>query len=155
MKYVDDTTVWECCDREGEDSHIQEAAYQTDKWSKQNNMQLNYDKTKEMIIYFGKKSHSVQKISINGQKIERVPKFKLLGIIFNDKLTWHDHVEYICTKASRRLYFLRMLKRAGRSPSDICDVYTSTVRSVLEYASIVWHSALTKQQSDNIEHIQE
>ena len=41
VKYVDDTTIWESCNRSGEDSHIQEAMYQTEEWSKQNNMQIN------------------------------------------------------------------------------------------------------------------
>ena len=34
------------------------------------------------------------------------------------------------------------------------QVYCSLVRSMLEYASEVWHSGLTQEQSDKVEHIQ-
>ncbi len=74
--------------------------------------------------------------------------------MINNKLTWHDHVEYISSKASRRIYFLCIPRRAGKPPTDIIPVYTSVIRSVLEYACEVWHSVLNKEQSDTLEHLQ-
>ena len=47
-----------------------------------------------------------------------------------------------------------MLKRAGVSITDITQVYTAIVRSVLEYAFEVWHPGLTQELSNTIEHIQ-
>ncbi len=38
-KYVDDTSVWETCDRCGENSNIQTAVDQAVKWYTENNMQ--------------------------------------------------------------------------------------------------------------------
>ena len=72
--------------------------------------------------------------------------------MFNKQLTWYDHINYICSKASRRLFFLNLMRRAGRCPDDIMDVYKSTVRSVLE--SELWHPGLTKEMSDDLDHIQ-
>ncbi len=74
--------------------------------------------------------------------------------MISNTITWHDHVHSICSKSSKRIYFLILLKRAGKSPSDIVDTYTSIIRSVLEYVCIVWHPGLTQHQSDQIEHIQ-
>ncbi len=74
--------------------------------------------------------------------------------MINNKLTWHDHLEYISSKASRRIYLLCILRRAGKPPTDIIRVYTSVIRSVLEYACDVWHSGLNKEQSDTLEHLQ-
>ena len=93
-------------------------------------------------------------VTMNGSQIDKVNVFKLLGLHVNDKLTWHEHIDHICSKASRRIYFLILLKRAGKSPSDVVDTYISIIRSVLEYACIVWHPGLTKHQSEQIEHIQ-
>jgi hypothetical protein len=154
VKYVDDTTIWESCSTEFEKSNIQSSADEVIKWCKNNNMKLNIDKTKEMLIYFGKKDLSFPSIRINNQSLERVRKFKLLGVIINDKLSWGDHVEYICSKTSKRLYFLRLLKRAGISPEDIIQIYCSIIRSVLEYACVIWHPSLTKLQNNKIELIQ-
>ncbi len=51
----------------------------------------------------------------------------------------------MCGKISKRIYFLVLLKRRGRSPSDIIDTHKVIIRSVLECAFIVWYLVLTKQ----------
>ena len=153
-KYVDDGTFWEGCHSDGHDSVIQTAADQSDNWIKENNMAANTTKSKEALINFGKSEPSFPRITLGGKELELVDVFKLLGVFFNSKLTWHDQVSYMCGKASRRLYFLYLLKKAGRKPEDILDVYVSTVRSVLEYAMELWHPGLTRQQSQEIEQIQ-
>ncbi len=153
VKYVDDSTIWEVCDRKGEDSQIQPAANQTIEWTENNLMETNTDKTKDMVIYYGKRELIAPPIMMNGYEIERVSTSKLLGVILNDTLTWRDHVDYICRKASVRLYFHTLLKRAGYSSPDIVDVYAAITRSVLD-ACEVWHLGLTKAQSQCSEHIQ-
>ena len=70
---------------------------------------------------------------MNGRELELVKNSKLLGVILNDTLTWGDHIDYICSKVSKRLYFLRLLKRSNIPPIDIIQVYCSIIRSVLEY----------------------
>ena len=117
-------------------------------------MILNTDKTKIMEIYFGEKPLNTQPVTVNGTPIECVTVFKLLGIMINSNLSWHNHVDYICSKASTRIYFLILLKRAGISPIDIVQVYCSIVRSVLEYVCEVWHPGLTTVTNDSIERIQ-
>ena len=154
MKYVDDTSLWEACDRCGNESKLQEAADQAARWTSENNMQINVDKTKYMQIYFGHKDLSLEPIEIDDSIPEEVTVFKLLGLLVNNKITWDDHIEYICGKASQRIYFLILLKRAGKPPKDIIDTYISIVRSVLEYVCVVWHPGLTIEQSNKIEHIQ-
>ena len=117
-------------------------------------MQLNTEKTNMMEIYFGKKSVSTKPININGKQLKHVSVFKMLGVMINNRLTWCDHVDYICGKAAKRLYFLCLLRRAGKPPKDIVTVFCSVIRSVLEYACEVWHPGLTQEQSDKIEHLQ-
>ena len=39
--------------------------------------------------------------------------FKLLGIHLDDTLTWSTHVNAVTSKATKRLYFLKQLTRAG------------------------------------------
>ncbi len=153
-KYVDDSSLWEVCDRSGSDSKIQQAANEAIQWSNDNNMQLNYDKTHEMIIYFGRKPHNLAPITMGGKSISQANVSKLLGVMLSNDLGWEAHVEYICSKSSRRIYFLRLLKRGGATPVEIRDTYVAIIRSVLEYACEVWHTGLGKLQSDSIEDIQ-
>ena len=62
-------------------------------------------------------------------------------------------MEYICKKASKKLYSLRVLKRAGVDEMSILNVYLTTVRPVLEYAIPVW-LAIPDYLSDKIESLQ-
>jgi len=50
---------------------------------------------------------------ISEETIEQVASFKLLGITVTDSLRWGDHVAAVTAKASKRLCFLKKLKRAG------------------------------------------
>jgi hypothetical protein len=116
-------------------------------------MNINFNKTKEMII--GTLSNSpLSVISINGNIIERVSKFKLLGVILDCTLKWHSHVDFICSKATSRLYFLKQLRRNHVKEVDLYTFYTTMIRPVVEYACPAWHSSLTIEQCNHIEHIQ-
>jgi len=67
------------------------------KWSQSNKMLINCNKTKEMII--GKpKSDNIQLLQIDGRQIERVSRFKILGLQLSDNVPWDRNVEYICNK---------------------------------------------------------
>ncbi len=155
VKYVDDTTLHECCSYTGDDSVMQQSADEAVAWCTKNNMTLNEDKIKECIIYFGHKPHTLLPISINGKEVDRVSSFKLLGVTFNEKLTWDEHIKAICSKCSSRVFAITLLRRAGKSPEELIHVYCSTIRSVLEYCAEVWHPSLTVEQSNCLENIQE
>ena len=47
-------------------------------------------------------------IKIQDQPVERVGVYNSLGVLLNNELKWNEHVHYITTKASKRLYMLRM-----------------------------------------------
>ena len=123
VKYVDDIQYGSAVTEKG--MTVRYKYQQTSKaaeWSASNSMQLNTDKTKEMLIYYGKKNHNLKPITLDGQDIECVNQSKLLGVFLNNQLTWHDYVEYMCSKASRRLYFSNLMKWAGLSCEDMLDV---------------------------------
>ena len=71
---------------------------------------------------------------MNGAEIERVEKFKLLGVYFSSDLSWTVHVDYIVSKALRRLFVVCQLVNARVPTKDIVEIYCAIVRSVLEYA---------------------
>ena len=123
-------------------------------WSRSNEMLINYTKTNEMILGSAK-SNSPPTLLIEGQKIDRVSSFKLLGVhISDDFFLWENHINAVCSKASSRLYFLKQLKRAGVSSDDLLYFYTVVIRPVFEYACVVWHHNLTASQSDKLDSLQ-
>ena len=85
--------------------------------------------------------------------IERVSTYKILGVFIDSDLRWNNHVDYIYKKACKRLYSLCILRQAGVDQASMLKVYTSSVRSLLEYAVPVWQS-ISGYLSDKIESIQ-
>ena len=151
-KFMDDTTLVETSAK-SVGSTMQQASDQVCDWSKTNQLGLNTLKTKDMVYSFGH-SPDLQPIIMNGAVIERVDSSKLLGVHIQNNLKWDTHIEYINKKASSRLYFLRCLKRAGLSKSELVTIYISSVRSICEYACAVWSTSLTQELSDALESIQ-
>ena len=84
--------------------------------------------------------------------IERVSTYKILGVFIDSDLRWNSHVDYIYKKACKKLNSLRILRRAGVDQASMLKVYTSSVRSLLEYAVPVWQS-IPGYLSDKIESI--
>lgn len=155
IKYVDDTTATSVSDDPLDDS-LQLAVDVLHCWCQRNGMRINTGKTKEMLIYFGSKYPltAVPKLNINGTATERVNTYKLLGVFFNNNLTWHDHVIYIVSKACKRIHCIAQLVKSGVKNSDVVSIYCSIIRSILEYCCPVWHPGITLQESSDIERVQ-
>ena len=118
-------------------------------------MIINEKKAKEIVINFLKSEIDIPELEINGEKIEQVQNSKLLGVTISYDLTWGKHVKKIRTKATQRLYFLRLLKRTHVSMDKMLQIYCSLVRPTTEYACQVWHGTLTGELSDAIESVEE
>ena len=88
---------------------------------------------------------SVVPLTVSSSVVERVSKYKILGVMVNSDLKWDDHVTAITSKAGKRLWFMKQLRRA-----DVCQ---AVVRPVLEYASPCWQTSLTKEQTKQLEDV--
>ncbi len=65
-------------------------------WSYRNDMRINPQKTKEMVVCFCKEDDhhdNIQPLVIDGTIIERVPHAKVLGVTTSANLCWNVHVE--------------------------------------------------------------
>ena len=56
----------------------------------------------------------------------------------DNDLKWNSHVDYIIKKACKKLYSLRVLRRARVCQPNMLRIYLGSVRPVLEYAVPVW-----------------
>ena len=126
-KYVDDSTLFEVC-HEGDNTCIQESVDMVGLWTNQNDMRLNSEKCKEMIIDFSRNyslTSGIRSVTIGEQVLERVEHAKMLGVTISNNLTWSKHVDNIVSKAGKRVYMLYQLKRAGISQLDLVKIYVS------------------------------
>ena len=113
------------------------------EWTKNNDMKINSEKSKEMIISYAHSNlgNEVPNILLEGSVVERVYHVKVLGITLSNDLTWKRHVDNNCDESwKENIYMLYQLKRAGVNEADLFTIYISVVRPVVEYACPVWHT---------------
>ena len=118
-------------------------------------MRLNPTKCKEMHINFLRNSNClINPIIIGGDVINSVNTYKILGVIMHNDLKWNSHVDYITKKACKKLYSLRVLRRARVSQSNMLRVYLGSVRPEYGVCStgLAGHSCL--RLSEAIERVQ-
>ena len=104
--------------------------------------EINADNGKELRISFAKEQRVFDPIIIEGKEVELVTSTKLQGLTIASDLSWNDHVTEITKKASKRLYFLTQLKKAGLPKQDPALFYVSCVRSVIDYTAPVFFNGL-------------
>ena len=152
-KYVDDLTISEVIPSGGTSS-LQKDLDVIAQWSSRNNMNLNPKKCKELVISSLRTRPDLGPLCVNERPLERVSSHKVLGVTISDTLRWNEHVCEIVSKASKRLYILRVLKRSGIPPEDLINIFYALVRSVLEYACVTWSTSLPIYLKDKIERVQ-
>ena len=151
-KYVDDLTILESR-RYNQQSQIQCQINSLETWSLSNNMKLNPKKCIVMTISFMRQPIQ-QTFHIDTTPLNAASIVKVLGIHIQQNLKWDTHVNEMVKKCNRRLFMLRTLKRFNLPLCDLITIYTGYVRPILEYCAPVFHSSLTKKQTNDIERIQ-
>ena len=112
------------------------------QWFEQNKLSLNLSKTKSILIAnpvtrIRCRDESLQQVLINHNPVAWVSKYKYLGVMIDEDLTWRDHIQYITSKAYQRLALLRLSR--SHLPRDArIKFYKSLVQPVLEYSCVAW-----------------
>ena len=75
--------------------------------SVRNYLELNVNKTTEVILDFRRNPTNIDPLLINGSEVETVNHFKFFGIQISAKLKWEIYVDQIVSRAQQILYFLR------------------------------------------------
>ena len=94
------------------------------------------------------------RIEPGGEILDVVSEAKILGLYLTDSLKWNRHIEYVCSKASSRIWTLRRLMELGLDHEIILDCYFKEIRTVLEYGAVIFHGSLTKKLSKRVESVQ-
>ena len=131
-KFVDDTSVSEVINK-NEMGKMQCLVNDINTWCMKNDMKLNQTKCKDMIISFALEHPKLDPIFIEEHELVPVSSAKILGMYISVDLKWKTHITHIVSKASKRLYFLRLLKRSGVDRYSLLTVFTTCIRPVLEY----------------------
>ncbi|CAB3993736.1 Hypothetical predicted protein [Paramuricea clavata] len=131
-------------------SSLQDVTHCIVNWSTYNQFELSPTKCKEIVINFQRNEPVFPPIKINEINVERIEKAMILGLLITQDMKWNAHVDKITTKAAKRLYLMKQLKRLGLSDNDLKCFYIASIRSILKYACQVFHYGLPEYLSDQI-----
>jgi hypothetical protein len=98
IKFADDTTVVGLITNNNETAY-REGVRALGVWCQENNLSLNVNKTKEMIVDFRTQQREHPPIHINGTAVEKVESFTFLCVHITDKLKWSTHTNSVVKKA--------------------------------------------------------
>ena len=90
-----------------------------------------------------RKLHLDPELTLDGVQIEVVPEFKFLGLLFDSKLSFIPHINYLSNKCQKALNLLRVVSSMdwGADRKVLLRLYRTLVRSKLDYGCIVYGSA--------------
>jgi len=143
IKYADDTVVLGLVKKDDDQEYFRCIDF-VNSWCKDNFLVLNAKKTKEVVWDFRRQQQPRNPVLIDRSLVEVTDMYKYLGVTIDNVLSFSQHVKNQITKVQKRLYFLRMLKRAGVDGNIIVMFYNSTISSVLLYAIVGFYGSLTK-----------
>jgi hypothetical protein len=121
-------------------------------WCKLNNLFLNTDKC-YIMTFSRNKSKFTFKYCVDGQLLKNVTEIRDLGILFDSELSFVNHINESIGRAMQTLGFIVRTTVGFRNTRAIGMLYTSMVRSTLEYCSVLW-DPFYNIHTNNIEKVQ-
>ena len=138
IKYADDIVIIGLILNCVELSYLSTIASVTNLCS-QLNLQLNANKTKELIFDFRKPNRTnLVKLLFNGSNIDVSSSIKYLGVYICDNLSWSLHINSVLSKCRTRLHVLRKLKKYNINSSILQLYVDSSVLPIILYCMSLW-----------------
>ena len=124
-------------------------------WSEKWGFKFSISKTKAMIFSQSKTEEHIS-LKINNQNIEYVNQFKFLGLIFDNKFTWNEHINYVQECCNKRINLLKFVSgtKWGANRSCLYKLYTALILSKIDYACEFYYSTSQRNRHklDCIQH---
>ena len=85
----------------------------------------------------------------DGTTIESGESLKLLGFMFTERPECNSQISYLIQRASKRVFVLNYYLKFMEG-NDLKKLYCALIRPFLEYSSVVYHSQISKFQSNRL-----
>ncbi len=141
--YADDTAVFYFAKDVDEMAlSIQYDMQSISYWMRQNRLSLNVSKTKFMLIGSKQKVNRVGTVgvSLNGEAIENVHNFKYLGVLLDQQLQFHTHIDHIVNKVTNKLGLLYKTRSLFDEKTALM-LYKAMITPHLDYGCLLYEVA--------------
>ena len=142
VQFSDDTTIMISCESFNQLQLIFQAeGNKVIDWLIANKLIINLTKTQSMIFSY-KRGNPKFTVNLKNSIIEEQQTTSFLGVTIDNKLTWKSHITHLCSKISKGIAILRLLRPSF--PKHILKmIYMSLIHSYLNYCNLIWGSAET------------
>ena len=122
---------------------LQQCLNKLQTWSDENSFKFSKSKTNVMHFCNLRNHHADPHLTLDGSVLPVVEETKFLGLIFDRKLTFLPHINYLKAKCLKALNLLKVVGNTnwGADRKVMLRLYRSLIRSKLDYGSIVYGSA--------------
>ena len=151
--FADDTTLYTIVDNPLHAANrLNSDLSQIHQWATKWLVTFNPSKSESIIFSRKRNKPNHPNLVMDQQPIQEVNSHRHLGLALSNDCTWHDHLEYIKSKAWTRINVMRKLKfKLDRRSLQI--IYFTFIRPILEYADAVWNNC-TQYEVNELEKIQ-
>lgn len=122
---------------------LQNIINNVNNWAQDNGFRISKDKT--FCIHFCRLrgDHNIHNLFLNGEPIPFRTSSKFLGLVFDNKLNWKEHISQLKIRCLKTINILKVLSHScwGADPLSVLRVYRALIRSRLDYGSPVYSSA--------------
>ena len=146
-QYADDTAMWHSAyTKQYACTMIQRGLNYLEGWCRRWRVKLNGEKSQLLLISrHNEKNPEPQCLQLFNDLIKPTQRARFLGVEFDDRLRFANHIEDIVGRANKRLNVLRVLSRAGTDCKTLIKLYKLYIRPLFEYGSAAFIAAPLEQ----------
>lgn len=134
--YADDTKITQKIRTMNDRNILQDRINKLEAWAVLNGLMLNSEKT--FHVSYGKKMVSTLYF-LKGKIIEEKEVVRDLGVLFDSKLTFANHISHITTRTNQMIGAARRLVTDLKLPMLIRRIYSVYIQPIAEYCSVIWN----------------
>lgn len=127
------------------------ALHRTASWCTERGLSINPAKT-TIVPFHNRRELQMAPIKFLGTNLNYSEEATYLGLKLDRTLSWQPHLQWTIAKARKSLWACKNLlgKKWGLNPKMTMFIYTSMVRPIITYGSVVWWPAINSQTGINI-----
>ena len=154
--FADDCCIWRSGDKLNSDSAVIQKYFDKFQiWCNQWGFRISETKTTAVIFTRKHEPEKNVELKIGNKNIRFEKSVKFLGMIFDRRLTWNEHISYVVERCKKRLNLLRALSGIdwGANKKTLVMLYRTLIRSIIDYGSEAYDSAsyVHKQKIDQLQ----
>ncbi|KAI2734742.1 hypothetical protein CBS147339_9742 [Penicillium roqueforti] len=106
-----------------------------EEWARRTGSCFAAEKTELIHLTRKKGEHREGQIIFDGTDVKPSPTAKLLGVVFDQRLRWKEHVQQVIKRATKTAIALSRLRHLR--PEQIRQLYQACIAPIVDYASTV------------------